>query len=132
LRVRDASGEHATYGEAVEYLCVHARTLRTKIDVGVWSEAIGIIQDPVAADEAWHDAVRRLHEAAEDAGIPGGIGLLELRGEFGERSGFPPAPVPRTTGWVCPSGRCTRVELRDHATATPACDVAGVPMRPVD
>jgi len=130
--VRDARGEHATYGEAVEYLCVHAGALRQKIDVGVWSEAIGVIQDPVTADEAWHDAVRRLHEAAQDAGIPGGIGLLELRGEYSRRYGFPPEPVPRTTGWVCPSRRCTRVELRDHPTATPACGVAGVPMRLVD
>lgn len=130
--MRDAEGEHAKYGEAVEYLCVHAHALREKIGVGVWSEAIGIIQDPGTADWAWHDAVRRLHDAAEDAGIPGGIGLVELRGEYSIGHGFPLPPVPRTTGWVCPSGRCTRVELRDHVTATPACDVAGAPMRPVD
>jgi hypothetical protein len=132
LTVRDARGEHATYGEAVEYLCVHARALREKIDVGVWSEAIGVIKDTVTADEAWHDAVRRLHKAAEDAGMPGGIGLLELRGEFSGRYGFPSPPVDRTTGWMCPSRRCTRVELRNHATATPACEVADGPMRPVD
>jgi hypothetical protein len=130
--VRNAKGGHAVYGEAVEYLCVHARALGERLDAGLWSGAIGVIRDPLAPDEAWHDAVRRLHQAAEDAGIPGGIGLLDLRGEDSPGHGFPPPPVERTTGWVCPSGRCTRVELRGHATATPGCDVAGGPMRSVD
>lgn len=130
--MRDARSERAAYGEAVEYICVHARALREKIDASVWSDSIGVIQDPATADETWQDAVRRLHEAAEAAGMSGGIGLLELRGECSGRSGFPPPPVPRTSGWVCPSERCTRVELRDHAKVTPVCDVAGAPMRPVD
>ena len=130
--MQGAKGERASYGQAVEYVCVHAGTLRQKIDASVWSDAIGIIRDPLTTDEAWHDAVRRLQQAAEKASIPGGIGLLELRGEGSSRYGFPPPPVERTTGWVCPSGRCSRVELRDHATPTPTCYVADIPMRLVD
>lgn len=124
--------ERAWYGQAVEYVCVHASDLRRRIGASVWSEAIRVIRDPLTADEAWHDAVSRLHEAAESAGIPGGIGLLELLGEDSGRGGFPPPPAERTTGWVCPSGRCSRVELRDHATPTPTCHVSDKPMRLVD
>lgn len=116
----------ATYGDAVDYLCRHIRALSEKIDPVVWRDAIGTIADAEPSGEEWRDAVRRLHEAAEAAGVPGGIGLLELRG------GFPGAPVPRTTGWVCPAGRCTRVQLRAGQMATPACDLTGVPMRLVD
>jgi hypothetical protein len=128
--VRNDKDELAAYSEAVEYVCVHARTLRDKIDPGVWSGAIGVIGDAAATGDAWRAAVRRLHEAAESAKIPRGIGLPELRGAG---SGFPAEPMPRATGWVCPSGRCSRVEVRgDASAATPDCAVFGRPMRLVD
>jgi hypothetical protein len=119
----------ATYGDAVDYLCRHVHALSERIDGVVWDAAIGTIANADPSGEEWRDAVRRLHDAAEAADVPGGIGLLELRGGFSRGGGFPDPPPPRTTGWVCPAGRCTRVELRADQVPTPVCDLTGKPMR---
>jgi hypothetical protein len=120
------------YEEAVGYLCRHAEDLRAAVDPSCWEPAIAIIRDDDPSSPRWQDAVLGLHQAAEAAGIPGGLGL-----RF-PMNGFPPRPIPRTAGWVCPHGRCARVELRDEPgtnapqCAAPQCTLSGRPMRLVD
>lgn len=119
--------DRTTYQDAVEYLCRHARTLRAMIPQTTWEASFSIVRESDPTTARWRDAVRALHDAAEDAGIPGGLGLQPLLG------GFPAGPTPRTIGWVCPAGRCARVELReDPTTEAPQCALSGQPMRLVD
>lgn len=115
------------YEEAVGYLCRNAGDLRAAIGSSRWESAITVIRDDDPLSTQWQDAVLGLHQAAEAAGIPGGLGL-----RF-PMNGFPAGPPPRTVGWVCPGERCARVELRDEPDAdAPRCTLSERPMRLVD
>jgi hypothetical protein len=115
------------YEDAVEYLCRNAEALRELIGAEHWREPFAAVRDGAHDTPEWQDAVRELHEAAETAGIPGGLGLRSTMGA----GGWPSGPPPRSTGWVCPTGRCGRVDLREGEPLpeTPLCALAGGPMR---
>lgn len=115
------------YAEAVGYLCQNSGDLRAEIGDGTWNASIGVIRSAAPSSQSWRDAVRALHDTAIAAGIPGGIGLRSTMG------GFPP-PVPEpSSGWICPHGLCTRVQLRDSAQSpspeVPLCALSAQPMR---
>ncbi|MFF4350610.1 hypothetical protein [Streptomyces sp. NPDC001530] len=117
------------YEDAVAYLCRNVDAVRVLIGSALWEAPFAVVQggDPSTAE--WRDAVRALHDAAEAAGIPGGLGLSSTMG-VGD---WPSAPTPQSVGWVCPTGRCARVDLREGAVPeTPSCALAGRPMRLVD
>ncbi|MFJ8394276.1 hypothetical protein [Streptomyces sp. NPDC094144] len=117
------------YEDAVEYLCRNVEELRPLIPSAVWESAFPVVRDADPAGAEWRDAVRALHDAVESAGVPNGLGLPATMG-VGD---WPGAPTPQSVGWVCPTSRCGRVELRAAtATAIPVCDLAGGPMRLVD
>ncbi|MEV0695203.1 hypothetical protein [Streptomyces sp. NPDC050388] len=125
----DGSKARRVYGDAVEYLCRNVEGLRPLIDPGVWESAFPVVRDADPAGAEWRDAVRALHVAVEEAGVPNGLGLPTVMG-VGD---WPGDATPLSVGWVCPSNRCGRVELRDGTSAaTPACALGGGPMRLVD
>ncbi|MDX2591280.1 hypothetical protein PV343_02945 [Streptomyces sp. WI03-4A] len=95
-----------------------------------WDELFAVVRDSEPVAEDWRNAVRALHSAVEDAGIPGGIGLGVMMG-VGD---WPTGPPPRSVGWVCPASRCARVDLPDDAVRTPdpLCALTGSPLRQVD
>ncbi|WP_327675261.1 hypothetical protein [Kitasatospora sp. NBC_00458] len=128
--------ERRLFEDAVEYLCRNAEALRELVGPAHWDAPFARVRDGDPATGAWRDAVRDLHEAAEDAGIPGGIGLRTTMGAVGD---WPGGPVPRSVGWICPTGRCARVDLPDDAAAPPGdasgarlCALSGGPLRRVD
>ncbi|MFB7533930.1 hypothetical protein ACFC0C_38105 [Streptomyces sp. NPDC056178] len=125
----DGAKARGVYEDAVEYLCRNVEELRPLVSSAVWESAFPVVRDADPAGAEWRDAVRALHNAVESAGVPNGLGLPATMG-VGD---WPGAPTPQSVGWVCPTSRCARVELRDGAaTATPACELAGGPMRLVD
>ncbi|MEV5314062.1 hypothetical protein [Streptomyces sp. NPDC052610] len=125
----DGAKARRVYEDAVEYLCRNAGELRPLIAPAVWESAFPVVRDADPAGAEWRDAVRALHDAVESAGIPNGLGLPATMG-VGD---WPGAPTPRSSGWVCPTSRCARVELRDGAsTPAPPCALGGGPMRLVD
>ncbi|MFF0204327.1 hypothetical protein [Streptomyces sp. NPDC005017] len=125
----DGAKARGVYEDAVEYLCRNVEELRPLVPAAVWESAFAVVRDADPAGPRWRDAVRALHEAVESAGVPNGLGLPATMG-VGD---WPGAPTPRSVGWVCPTDRCGRVELREGATsATPACELAGGLMRLVD
>jgi hypothetical protein len=90
-----------------------------------------VVREGDPATVEWREAVGTLHDAAEAAGIPGGLGLRPTLGVGDWPSGL----TPRSVGWVCPTGRCARVDLRDDRDAaheTPMCALTGQAMRVVD
>lgn len=109
--------------DAVGYLCVNGASLNAMIADPAWREQVGAVTAAEPGTEPWYTAVRRLHEIAEDAGVPGGLGLTTPMGH-----GWPPA-APRVAGWVCPADACTRVELAAESPAAPRCDLLGRPLR---
>jgi hypothetical protein len=127
--VGDGAKARRVYEDAVEYLCRNLEELRPLIGPAVWDAAFPVVRDADPSGTEWRDAVRALHEAVESAGIPNGLGLFATMG-VGD---WPGAPTPQSVGWVCPSRRCARVELRDGASApAPTCDLGGGSMRLVD
>ncbi|MFI8305467.1 hypothetical protein ACIF80_18885 [Streptomyces sp. NPDC085927] len=125
----DGPKARRVYENAVEYLCRNVEELRPLVPSAVWESAFPVVRDADPAGTEWRDAVRVLHDAVESAGVPNGLGLPATMG-VGD---WPGAPTPQSVGWVCPTRRCARVELRDGAPApAPACDLAGGPMRLVD
>ncbi len=125
----DGAKAHRVYEDAVEYLCRNIDALRELIGPELWETSFATVRDADPATGEWRDAVRELHDAAEAAGIPGGIGLRSTM----SAGGWPSAPTPRSVGWICPTGRCARVDLREGAVAqTPTCALAGQQMRLVD
>jgi hypothetical protein len=125
-----ASGR--VYEDAVEYLCRHAEALRELIGSAGWDEHFEVVRSTDPATEAWREAVRALHDAADAAGNPGGIGLGVTMGV----GPWPAGPPPRSVGWICPTGRCARVDLSDAEAGVrapePHCALAGGPLRQVD
>ncbi|MFF7613251.1 hypothetical protein [Streptomyces lavendulae] len=135
----DGAKARRVYEEAVEYLCRNLDALRELIGPGLWEAPFAAVRDGDPASDDWRAAVRALHEAAEAAGIPGGLGLSATMGV----GGWPSGPTPRSVGWVCPTGRCARVDLREDPVpptavpdpvpvpvpVPPACVLAGRPMR---
>lgn len=125
----DGAMARGVYEDAVEYLCRNIEELRPLISSTVWESAFPVVRDAAPAGAAWRDAVRALHDAVESAGVPNGLGLPVTMG-VGD---WPGAPTPQSVGWVCPTSRCARVELRDGTViVAPACELAGGPMRLVD
>ncbi|WNI33327.1 hypothetical protein [Streptomyces sp. ITFR-6] len=125
----DGAKAHGVYEDAVEYLCRNVGELRPLVSSAVWHSAFPVVRDADPAGAEWWDAVRALHDAVEAAGVPNGLGLPATMG-VGD---WPGAPTPQSVGWVCPTSRCGRVELRTGTvTATPGCDLARGPMRLVD
>ncbi|MFI9767469.1 hypothetical protein ACIHJG_11475 [Streptomyces sp. NPDC052415] len=125
----DGAMARQVYEDAVEYLCRNMEDLRALVGPGAWEAAFPAVRDADPASPEWRDGVRALHDAVEAAGVPGGLGLDPTLGV----GGWPGAPTPRSAGWVCPTRRCGRVDLREGAPAgTPACALHGQPMRLVD
>ncbi|WP_159054162.1 hypothetical protein [Streptomyces sp. AS58] len=125
----DGAKARTVYEDAVGYLCRHVEELRPLIAPAVWESAYPVVRDADPADTEWRDAVHALHDAVEAADIPNGLGLPAIMG-VGD---WPDAPTPRSVGWVCPSSRCARVELRDGAASpAPVCTLGGGPMRLVE
>lgn len=117
------------YENAVAYLCRNVDAIRALIGPELWEAPFAVVRDGDPATAAWRDAVRALHNAVEAAGIPGGIGLRYTMNS----AVWPSGPTPRSVGWVCPTGRCARVDLREGAVReTPGCALTGRPMRLVD
>ncbi|WP_406452595.1 hypothetical protein OG782_19260 [Streptomyces sp. NBC_00876] len=122
----DGAKTRRLYEDAVEYVCRNTDALRELVGPALWDAPFAVVRDETPSTDAWRQAVRALHDAAEAAGIPDGIGLRATMG-VGD---WPGGPTPRSAGWVCPGGRCARVELREGASPqTPACLLAGQPMR---
>ena len=123
------SGDEA-YADAAGYLCLHEAELREAVGEQCWAASVPVITTAEPSSTPWREAIRAVHDAAEAAGIPGGLGLRFTMGD-----GFPPAPAPRSSGWVCPGGSCSRVVLREASGAQPPdpqCTLAGQPMRLVE
>lgn len=118
------------YADAAGYLCRYEADVREAVGEQIWAAHIPVITSADPGSEAWRDALRAVHEAAEAAGIPNGLGLHTPMG-----GGFPAPPTPRSSGWVCPIGSCSRVVLRDALAEDPAeppCGLADRPMRLVE
>lgn len=118
------------YSDAAGYLCLHAAQIRAAVGEQCWTAAVPAIVAAEPSGAEWREAIRAVHDAAEAAGIPGGLGLRFTMGD-----GFPPPPPPRSSGWVCPAGHCSRVVLRDgpgQDPAGPLCALTGQPMRLVE
>lgn len=105
------------YQDAAGYLCLHASEVRQAVGDACWTAAIPVITGTEPSSTAWREAIRAVHNAAEAVGIPGGLGL-----RFTMDKGFPAPPPPRSSGWVCPGGSCSRVILRE---STDPPDAAG-------
>ncbi len=120
------------FEDAVEYLCRNAGELRELLGPARWDAPFAAVRDTEPATDGWRAAVRALHEAAEEAGIPGGIGLRVTLGV----GGWPAGPPHRAVGRVCPTGRCARVDLPDDPPSAggpdQVCALTGGPLRPVD
>ncbi|MGW3726004.1 hypothetical protein [Streptomyces sp. NPDC000851] len=133
----DGAKARRVYEDAVEYLCRNVDSVRELIGPALWDAHFAVVRDAEPATTEWRDSVRALHDAVEAAGIPGGLGLRPTMG-VGNWPGvpmpqWPGAPTPQSTGWVCPTRRCARVDLRDGALPdTPTCALADRPMRLVD
>jgi hypothetical protein len=116
------------YADAAGYLCQHETEVRQLIGEQRWTAAVPVITSAEPSSTAWRDAIRAVHDAMEAEGIQGGLGLRFTMGD-----GFPAPPPPRSSGWVCPRGCCSRVVLRDAAaTPDPLCALTGRPMRMVE
>lgn len=125
----DGAKARRVYEDAVEYLCRNTDAIRELVGPELWETSFPVIRDGDPTTGEWRGAVRELSDAAEAAGVPGGLGLGTTMGV----ADWPSAPTPRSVGWVCPTGRCARVDLRETAAAqTPGCALAGQPMRLVD
>ena len=125
----DGASARRAYEDAVEYLCRNIGELRPLIGPVVWDAAFPVVRDADPAGARWRDAVRALHDAAESAGVPNGLGLPVSMGV----ADWPGGPTPLSVGWVCPAHRCARVELRAAVSdPTPVCELGGGPMRLVD
>jgi hypothetical protein len=107
--VRSGAKSNDAFQDAAGYLCQHAAEVRPAVGDACWTAAIPVITGTEPSSAAWREAIRAVHDAAEAAGIPGGLGLRFTMG------GFPDPPPPRSSGWVCPGGSCSRVVLRDAA-----------------
>lgn len=118
------------YADAAGYLCLHEAELREAVGEQCWATSVPVITTAEPSSTPWREAIRAVHDAAQAAGIPGGLGLQHSMGD-----GFPPPPAPRSSGWVCPGGSCSRVVLREASGAPspdPVCTLAGQPMRLVE
>jgi hypothetical protein len=121
-----------SYADAAEYLCRHDAEVREAVGEQCWAAQIPVITTAQPSSTQWREAIRAVHDAAEAADIPGGLGLrFPMGGEF------PAAPAPRSAGWVCPGRCCSRVVLRDASTSAqessePLCGLVGRPMRLVE
>lgn len=127
---RSGPKSDAAYADAAGYLCRYETDLRAAVGERIWAEQIPVIATAQPAGQAWREALRAVHDAAAAAGIPNGLGLGNPMGD-----GFPAAPTPRSSGWVCPIACCSRVVLRDpldEAPADPLCGLARRPMRLVE
>ena len=117
------------FANAIEYLCVNLDPLSSRVADPRWAASIELVKAGTPFDEAWCAAVQLLHDLAEEAGVPGGLGLTTpMRGE-----GWPAEPVPRATGWVCPGGACSRVRPakggEPRPETDPRCELLGRAMR---
>lgn len=134
----DGGQARRRYEDAVEFLCRNTESLRELIGPGGWEAPFATVRDGVPMSGEWQEALRELDNAAEAAGVPGGIGLEARMGAGDWLSG----PTPRSVGWICPTGRCARVDLRTDGppprtpapapVATPTCALADRPMRLVE
>jgi hypothetical protein len=119
------------YPDAALYLCQNAADLRPELGDERWDSLIRAFLAAEPSTAGWRETVRALHDAAVAAGIPGGLGLAVTMGH-----GFPAGPAARSSGWVCPTRHCPRVELRDGtgppAPHAPRCPVSGQPLRLVE
>ncbi|MFF1768486.1 hypothetical protein [Streptomyces sp. NPDC058249] len=122
----DGATARRMYEDAVEYLCRNIDALRPLIGPEAWEASFAVVRDGDPRTVAWRNAVRALHHAAA-AEIPGGLGLTSTMG-VGD---WPSGPTEQSVGWVCPTDRCARVDLRGGATApeTPTCALTGRSMR---
>ncbi|WP_405797351.1 hypothetical protein [Streptomyces sp. NBC_01506] len=114
----DGAPARRVYEDAVEYVCRNVDALRDLIGPARWDAPFAVIRDGDPETGEWRDAVRELQDAAEAAGIPGGIGLRATMGVSDWPSGAP----ARSVGWVCPTGRCARVDLRNGLATPPTLD----------
>lgn len=126
------------YEDAVEFLCRNTESLRELIGPAGWEAPFATVRNGELLSGEWRDALRELDDAAEAAGIPGGIGLEARMGVGDWLSG----PTPQSVGWICPTGRCARVDLRADGPPprtpepapdpAPTCALADRPMRLVE
>ncbi|MFF2328466.1 MULTISPECIES: hypothetical protein [unclassified Streptomyces] len=115
------------YRDAVEYLCAQFASLNEQLGGPEWTRAVETITSGEPYTERWYTAVRLLHEAVEDAGVPGGLGLTTPMGVQQW-----PAAQRRTTGWVCPNSSCSRVQRSaggPEQLPAPECALLGRAMR---
>ncbi|MGD0554963.1 MAG: hypothetical protein ABSA93_08290 [Streptosporangiaceae bacterium] len=115
------------YSDAALYLCLNAADLRLELGDERWDPLSQAFLAAEPSTAAWREAIRALHDAATAVGIPGGLGLEVTMGR-----GFPEGPAPRSSGWVCPTRSCPRVELRDDSPTAPCCWMSGQPLRLVE
>lgn len=128
-------GSREAYEQALEYLCRHFADLDGEIGTEAWKQNLDAARAAGPGTDDWRSAIRELQKLAEQAGIPGGLGLTTPMGI----DAWPPRRTPRPTGWVCPTERCSRVELSTGeqpsraATArvkpAPRCMLLGQAMR---
>lgn len=98
------------YKKAVEILCADLAALDERVTDPRWRPTIETLTSTEPLTDPWYAAVRLLHEMAEDAASPGGLGLSTTMGQHGWPGGGGAEPR-RVSGWVCPERVCTRVEL---------------------
>jgi hypothetical protein len=117
------------YADAAGYLCLHETDVRQAVGEECWAATIPVITNAEPSSTEWRAAIDAVHDALEAAHVSGGLGLRFTMGD-----GFPSPPAPRSSGWVCPAGHCSRVVLRDAAgdPPEPVCALAGRPMRLVE
>jgi hypothetical protein len=116
------------FEDAVEYLCRNVDALRELVPPVRWDAAFAVIRDEDPTGDPWRDAVRELHETITAAGVPGGLGLHTTLGDH-----WPPAPTAQSVGWICPTRRCARVDLRDSlGQPAPRCALDDRPMQLVE
>ncbi len=127
-------GSREAYEQAFEYLCRYLGDLDEQIGTEAWKQSLDAARATEPDTDDWRRAIRELHEIAERAGIPGGLGLTVPMGV----QTWPPGPAPHPTGWICPTGACSRVELSTSAPSgaaparvkpAPRCVLLGRPMR---
>jgi hypothetical protein len=116
------------YQNAVEFLCVNLAELNSAISDPGWPPAVDALRSAPPQTDAWYTSIRRLHDIAEDAKIPGGLGLTTPM----STRDWPGQPANRVAGWVCPSRFCTRVVLTDDPGAVPRCDLTERDLRFVE